>query len=64
MVLPEYIPHQPLTFTLAELATHTSHNASGILTPVLQYRQGIVDIWSDIRLAYQSNQTTHCVFTS
>ena len=48
MLLAKYVPHQAVTFALVEAVTVTGHNPSRILSPVLQYRKGIVYLGSDI----------------
>jgi hypothetical protein len=64
MVLAEYIPHQTLALTQAETAAHTGNDTCGILSPVLEDRQGIVNILGNIRLRDCTNETTHSALTS
>jgi hypothetical protein len=48
VVLSKDIPNQSFALALAKLATTTCNDPRRILTAMLQYRQGIVDLRGDI----------------
>jgi hypothetical protein len=64
MLLAENIAYQAFAFALTETSPGARHNTGGILSTVLQYRQGIIDIGSGVAIRNQTNQTTHTVVTS
>jgi len=51
MVLAKNVPDQALALALAEPAAAAGHDAGGVLPPVLQYREGIVYLGSNVTLS-------------
>jgi chemotaxis signal transduction protein len=50
VVLPKNITHQSLAFALAKFAAAAGYNPRCILPPMLQDRQGVVNLRGDIYL--------------
>jgi hypothetical protein len=55
----EHIPNQTDPFPLIKATTHTGHDASGILTPMLQHGQCIIELQFDIAFTDYSDNATH-----
>jgi hypothetical protein len=61
MVLAKHITHQALALALAETTAITGHDTGGVLAPVLEHGERVVNLRRDIGFANDSNQATHAL---
>jgi hypothetical protein len=64
MTSAKYITYKAIVFTQTQLLAVASHYACGILTSVLQYRQGIIDSLIDMGFADNTHYSAHARVTS
>ena len=60
----KHVLHQAIGLALPEVSTINGHDPGGILSPVLQHRQGVVEGLIDGGGANYTDNTTHVFATS
>ena len=59
VTLVEHIPNQTIAFPQVNSVTFTGHNSSGILPPVLENRQRVIQVIANLAPSNHTHDATH-----